>query len=72
MTDKPEKTKKNFQPPHPFLVIFAVMLCAVILTHLVPLGRFEMREITYVVDGVQQTRMVVDPSTFRYVMDEKK
>lgn len=71
MTDKPEKTKKNFQPPHPFLVIFAVMLCAVILTHLVPLGRFEMREITYVVDGVQQTRMVVDPSTFRYVMDEK-
>lgn len=71
MADKPEKTKKHLQPPHPFLVIFAVMLCAVILTHLVPLGRFEMREITYVVDGVQQTRMVVDPSTFRYVMDEK-
>lgn len=71
MTDKPEKKKKHFQPPHPFVLIFAVMLCAVVLTYLVPLGRYELREVTYVVDGVQITDTVVDPSSFRYIMDEK-
>lgn len=69
MTDKPEK--KHLQPPHPFVMIFAAMLCAVVLTHLVPLGRYELKEVTYIVSGEQRTGTVVDPSSFRYIMDEK-
>ena len=69
MTDKPEK--KHLQPPHPFVIIFAAMLCAVVLTHLVPLGRYELKEVTYVVNGEQRTGTAVDPSSFRYITDEK-
>lgn len=70
MTEKPEK--KHLQPPHPFVMIFAAMLCAALLTHLVPLGRYELKEVTYVVNGEQRTGTAVDPSSFRYSMDEKK
>ena len=69
MTEKPEK--KHLQPPHPFVMIFAAMLCAALLTHLVPLGRYELKEVTYVVNGEQRTGTAVDPSSFRYSMDEK-
>ena len=30
MAEKPEK--KHLQPPHPFVMIFMAMLCAVVLT----------------------------------------
>ena len=63
--------KKRLQPPHPFVMIFLVMLCAVILTHLVPLGRYELREVAYIENGVQRTTTAVDPDSFRYVTDEK-
>ncbi len=57
--------KKRLQPPHPFVMIFLVMLCAVILTHLVPLGRYELREVTYIENGIQRTTTAVDPDSFR-------
>lgn len=69
MAEKPEK--KHLQPPHPFVMIFMAMLCAVVLTYLVPLGRYELKEVTYVVNGEQRTGTAVDPSSFRYIMDEK-
>lgn len=55
---------------HPFIIIFGVALFAAILTFIVPLGRYEVKDTTYVLNGQQQTTKMVDTNTFRYVLDE--
>ncbi len=65
-----KKGKKRLQPPHPFLVIFAAMLFALVLTFLVPLGRYELMQVTALTENGQQTQTVVDPDSFRYILDE--
>ncbi|MDR3767012.1 MAG: putative basic amino acid antiporter YfcC [Butyricicoccus sp.] len=67
---KTEKTRKKLQPPHPFIVIFAAMAFALVLTFLVPLGRYELKQVTTLVGGEQKTETVVDPESFRYILDE--
>lgn len=62
--------KKKFQFPHTYIIIFGVVLLAALLTVFVPQGRFETTEVTYMVDGVEKTRTVVDPDSFEYVLDE--
>ena len=62
--------KKKFQFPHTYIIIFGVVLLAAILTMFVPQGRFETTEVSYMIDGVEKTRTVVDPSSFEYVLDE--
>ena len=66
-----EKKKKRMQPPHSYVVIFLAMLCIAFLTYFVPLGRYELKEVTTVVNGEQTVSSVVDPDSFRYVVDEK-
>ena len=62
--------KKKFQFPHTYIIIFGVVLLAAVLTMFVPQGRFETTEVSYMIDGVEKTRTVVDPSSFEYVLDE--
>ncbi len=62
--------KKKFQFPHTYIIIFGVVLLAAVLTMFVPQGRFETTEVTYMVDGAEKTRTVIDPSSFSYVLDE--
>ncbi len=62
--------KKKFQFPHTYIIIFGVILLAALLTVFVPLGKYETTEITYVVNGAEKTRTVVDPDSFTFVLDE--
>lgn len=62
--------KKKRQFPHTYVIIFGVVLLAALLTLLVPLGRYQTTEVTYMVDGEEKTRTVVDPDSFEYILDE--
>ncbi len=62
--------KKQFQMPHTYIIIFGVILLAALLTVFVPLGRYETKEITYMMNGEEKSRTVLDPESFQYVLDE--
>jgi uncharacterized ion transporter superfamily protein YfcC len=58
----------RFRAPHTFVIIFVVVVLAVLLTHLVPAGRFETTSVAFVDDqGVERTREVLDPDSFEVV-----
>lgn len=65
-----EKKKKGFQMPHTYIIIFCVILFAALLTVFIPQGRYETKEITYMQNGVEKSRIVLDPDSFEYVLDE--
>ncbi|MDO4499949.1 MAG: putative basic amino acid antiporter YfcC [Erysipelotrichaceae bacterium] len=62
--------KKKFEMPHTFVIIFGVVMLAAILTMFIPLGRYQTKEITYIQNGTEKTRVVLDPESFEYVLDE--
>ena len=43
--------KRNLQMPHTYVIIFFVILFAAVLTMFVPLGQYETKEITYMMNG---------------------
>jgi len=62
--------KKSFTMPHTYIIIFGVILFAALLTVFIPLGKYDTKEITYLQNGVEKTRTVLDPDSFQYVLDE--
>ena len=65
-----EKKKKRFQMPHTYIIIFFVILFAAVLTMFVPLGKYDTMEISYMQNGEERTREVLDPDSFQYILDE--
>ncbi len=65
-----EKKKRQFQMPHTYIIIFFVILFAAVLTMFIPLGRYETKEISYMQNGEEKTRTVLDPDSFEYVLDD--
>ena len=65
-----ETKKGTIQMPHTYVIIFFVILFAAVLTLFVPLGQYETKEITYMQNGEEKTRTVLDPESFQYVTDE--
>ena len=65
-----EKQKKTFQMPHTYIIIFLVICAAALMTLFIPLGTYQEKEITYMQDGVEKTKTVLDPDSFEYVLDE--
>lgn len=65
-----EKKKKGFQMPHTYIIIFGVILLAALLTVFIPLGKYETKEITYIQNGEEKTKTVLDPESFEYILDE--
>ena len=61
---------KTWQMPDTLVIIFFVALAAMLLTYIVPVGSFDTQDIVYISDGVEKSRSVVDPSSFRYQVDE--
>ena len=53
-------TKKKFRVPHSFMIVFSIMVCAVILTWIIPAGEDVRVENA---DGIK----VIDPTQFSYV-----
>ena len=62
--------KKGFQMPHTYIIIFGVILFAALLTVFIQLGKYDTKEITYMQNGVEKTRTVLDPESFQYILDE--
>ena len=62
--------KKGFQMPHTYIIIFGVILLAALLTVFVPLGKYDTKTVTYIQNGVEKSRVVLDPASFEYVLDE--
>ena len=65
-----EKQKKKFQMPHTYIIIFLVICAAALMTLFIPLGTYQEKEITYMQDGEEKTKTVLDPDSFEYVLDE--
>ena len=64
-------TKKSWQMPDTLILIFFVGIFAAILTYLIPAGYFDSQQVTYMVDGAEKIRTVIDPASFAYATDEK-
>ncbi len=57
-----------FRAPHTFVIIFGVVVLAVLLTHLVPAGRFETSTVAFEdSQGAERTREVLDPDSYEVV-----
>ena len=61
----------TWQMPDTLVIIFFVALAAAVLTYFVPIGAFDTQEVSYLANGVEKSRVVVDPSSFQYILDEQ-
>ncbi|QVL36772.1 putative basic amino acid antiporter YfcC [Aminirod propionatiphilus] len=61
---------KATRVPDTYIIIFFVVLCAALLTYLIPVGTFETHEISYQMGESTKTRTVLIPETFKIVTDE--
>lgn len=69
--EQAEKNISTWQMPDTLVIIFFVALAAALLTYVVPIGAFDTQEVSYLADGVEKSRVVVDPSSFQYILDEQ-
>ncbi len=61
---------KSFRMPDTYVIIFFVVVIAALLTHVIPQGFYQTEEVTYMVDGAEKTRTVIQEGTFEYVLDD--
>ena len=60
---------KKIKMPDTFVIIFFVVIFASLLTYIVPVGKFEMQEVTYITNtGAEKTRNVPVPGSFSGVL----
>ena len=62
--------QKQFNFPHTFVIIFFVVLFCAALTYIIPMGQYDVLEVSYEQNGETKTRTVLDADSFRYVTDE--
>lgn len=65
-----KKINKTVRVPDTYVIIFFVVLFAALLTYVVPQGFFQTTDVTYMVNGAEKTRTVIDSSSFEYVLDD--
>lgn len=65
--ESPAKTK--WQMPDTLILIFIVGLFAAAMTYVIPVGQFDSQQVSFMADGVEKTRTVINPESFRYVID---
>jgi len=62
---------KKFQMPDTYVIIFIVVLFAALLTHTVPVGKFQMHKVTYKTEtGVEKSREVPIAGSFAYELND--
>jgi len=64
------KPQKAWRMPDTYIIIFFVVLLAAVLTYVVPVGSYDMQEVTYTMDGQDKTRSVPVASSFQLALDE--
>ena len=65
-----KEKKKGFKVPDTYVIIFFVVLLAALLTYVIPQGFYATEDVTYMVNGAEKTRTVIQPGSFQYVVDE--
>jgi len=55
--------------PDTYVIIFFVILFAALLTYLIPMGSFDMEEVTYLYNGVEKTKTVPVANSFHFQLD---
>ncbi|MGF1726872.1 putative basic amino acid antiporter YfcC [Photobacterium nomapromontoriensis] len=55
--------------PDTLVLIFFIGIMATALTYVIPAGMFQTQDISYMADGVEKTRTVLDPESFAYATD---
>lgn len=64
--------KRKFNMPDTYVIIFFVVIFAAILTHTVPVGKFQMEKVTYITEtGAEKTRVVPIAGSFSYELNEQ-
>lgn len=61
---------RTWQMPDTLVLIFIFGLFAAALTYFIPAGSFQTQEVTYLVDGAEKSRTVIDPASFAYATDK--
>ncbi|OEE83066.1 hypothetical protein A1OQ_00500 [Enterovibrio norvegicus FF-162] len=56
--------------PDTLILIFIVGLFAAAMTYLIPVGQFDSQQVSFMVDGAEKTRTVINPESFRLLTDE--
>ena len=64
--DDTVKAASRWEMPDTLLIIFFIGILAAILTYLIPSGSFQQEVVTYLVDGVEKSRKVINPESFAY------
>lgn len=63
---------KKINMPDTLVIIFFIVILSGILTHIVPVGKFEMQKITYKTEkGIEKTKNVPIPGSFSYELNEE-
>ncbi|WP_299807443.1 putative basic amino acid antiporter YfcC [uncultured Shewanella sp.] len=70
LEDQPVTARVTWKMPDTLVIIFFVAIAAAILTYFVPIGSFQTQDVSYVVDGVEKSRSVIDPDSFAYEVDD--
>lgn len=65
-----ETLNKGFRVPDTYVIIFIVVVLAALMTYLIPQGMYTTQDVTYMMDGVEKTRTVIQDGSFQYVMGE--
>jgi uncharacterized ion transporter superfamily protein YfcC len=68
--ETPITQPKTWQMPDTLVLIFFVAVAAALLTYIVPTGSFQTQDVNYLVDGVEKSRSVIDPTSFSYDLDD--
>lgn len=63
-------TNTSWQMPDTLVIIFFVAALAASMTYFIPVGAFETHDISYMVNGIEKSRSVVDPDSFSYLLDD--
>ncbi len=68
--DSRVKAASKWEMPDTLLLIFFIGILATLLTYVIPSGSFDTDTVSYIVDGVEKSRDVIDPSSFAYALTE--
>lgn len=54
---------KSWQLPDTLILIFIIGIFAAAATYFIPAGTFESQDVSFIVDGAEKTRTVIDPAS---------
>lgn len=62
--------KRKFQLPHVFAIMMILTLIFAVLSYVMPSSTYDFVDATYEINGVEKTRQVVDPESWRVLEED--